>query len=211
MSKIVKAVGVFFLAIVFVYSCGKSKSSHSFDRPENLPDFVVPICGSAQILGVQSDPVRNGSCGIDNPVKVYAVSGVKLSTPALVNCTTATQLDAWTRSSVIPQAAEVGKSVETINVAASYACRTRNHRPGARLSEHAFGNAIDISGFQFTDGTNADLLRDYRSSEFSSFLRSVNSGACGPFGTVLGPGSDGYHEDHFHFDVARYPSGPYCR
>jgi len=39
----------------------------------------------------------------------------------------------------------------------------------------------------------------------------MHRAACGPFGTVLGPNADRFHQDHFHFDTARHRSGPYCR
>ena len=46
---------------------------------------------------------------------------------------------------------------------------------------------------------------------FDKTMRKAHKGACGIFGTTLGPGSDGYHEDHLHFDTAAHRSGAYCR
>ncbi|MCB1487682.1 MAG: extensin family protein, partial [Bauldia sp.] len=87
-------------------------------------------------------------------------------------------------------------------VAASYSCRTRNNVPGAKLSEHAHGNAIDISAFQVS-GVGWVEVGKANTMGKRRFLAAVRKSACGPFTTVLGPGSDGYHEDHLHFDVIR--------
>ena len=93
--------------------------------------------------------------------------------------------------------------VTGIRVAASYACRTRNSIPGAKLSEHAHGNAIDISAFEVSGVGWVDVGHTHRSSPRSRFLADVRKSACGPFTTVLGPGSDSYHSTHFHLDVIR--------
>ncbi len=94
---------------------------------------------------------------------------------------------------------------------ASYSCRTRNSKPGARLSEHAFGHAVDVSGVVLRDGTKLTVLDHWRSSRYGKILKAMHRAACGTFGTVLGPNADRYHQDHFHLDTARYRSGAYCR
>jgi len=41
--------------------------------------------------------------------------------------------------------------------------------------------------------------------------RALKASACAHFGTVLGPGSDGYHENHLHVDVIpRRPGHGIC-
>ena len=95
-----------------------------------------------------------------------------------------------------------------IRVAAAYDCRPRNKVAGAKLSEHAKGNAIDISAFKVKGewivvGGKNGLAQN-------AFLKDVRKSACGPFTTVLGPGV-AYHDDHFHFDLAeRRNRGLYC-
>jgi hypothetical protein len=96
-----------------------------------------------------------------------------------------------------------------ITPAAGYACRRINNRPSGALSEHAKGNAIDVSAFAFADGREATVLDGWRGRD-AAFLRAVWAGACGPFGTVLGPEADRWHQDHFHFDVKRRRQ-PWCR
>lgn len=107
----------------------------------------------------------------------------------------------------IPAAKRNG-GLSSMRVAASYACRARNKRPGAKLSEHAKGNAIDISAFVMRDGRTVTLISHWSGGRNGRMLREMWKSACGPFGTVLGPNSDRYH---FHFDVARYRNGPFCR
>ena len=137
-----------------------------------------------------------------------AVSGVRLSTPATINMKTARALDKWVTSTAKPAIGRKGGGLVELKVVAHYACRTRNNRRGARLSEHAKGNAIDIAAFRLADGSEISVLHGWRGRD-SGVLRKLHRGACGPFGTVLGPDADRHHQDHFHFDVAN--NGPYCR
>jgi len=101
--------------------------------------------------------------------------------------------------------------VTSLKVAAHYACRTRNSRKGARISEHGKGRAIDIAAFRLDNGDEISVLDDWNSSRKGRILRRLHASACGPFGTVLGPDSDRHHQDHFHFDTARHRNGSYCR
>ena len=170
------------------------------------------VCGDPDLQGdvVGYVPGRLGGCGIPEAVRLRSVSGVTLSQPALMNCTTAKALKSWTERGAKPALRRKGGGLASYRVAAHYACRTRNNQPGARLSEHAKGRAIDISGFTLRDGTQLTVLRDWNSGNGRA-LKSMHKAACGPFGTVLGPNSDRFHRDHFHFDTARHRGGPYCR
>jgi hypothetical protein len=95
--------------------------------------------------------------------------------------------------------------VVALKPASSYACRNRNGQSGAKKSEHAFANALDIAAFQLADGRVISVLRGWRgSAEEQVFLRQAYSSACSYFTTVLGPGSDRFHHDHFHIDLARH-------
>ncbi|WP_415921537.1 extensin family protein [Tateyamaria sp. SN6-1] len=170
------------------------------------------VCGDPDLQGdeVGYVPGRIGGCGIEQAVRLRSVSGVRLSQSALMDCNTARALKQWTETGAKPALRNTGGGLAGYRVAAHYACRTRNNQPGARISEHGRGRAIDISGFALQDGTQLTVLNDWN-SRHARALRSMHKAACGPFGTVLGPGSDRFHRDHFHFDTARYRSGPYCR
>jgi len=171
------------------------------------------LCGDARLRGQRIPPVTsaNPQCGIARPVRVFSVAGVRLTRPATVNCRLARRLADWVEGAVIPATARLGAGLDRIDVIASYSCRTRNGRRGARISEHARGNAIDIAGFLLSDGRKITVLAGWRRSPYSAFLKSLHRRACTVFGTVLGPDSDRHHRNHFHLDAASYRSGSYCR
>lgn len=170
------------------------------------------ICERGSIQGERIAPVPGrGACGIPNAVRVTQVSGVALSRAARMDCGTARALDDWVRKGVLPAVGNHGGGAVRLEVAAGYACRTRNNQPGARISEHGKGRAIDISGIRLANGETISVLRDWGRGTGGRMLRTMWRAACGPFGTVLGPNSDRFHRDHFHFDTARYRSGSYCR
>ncbi|MDK3073733.1 extensin family protein [Sedimentitalea sp. JM2-8] len=170
------------------------------------------VCGDIAIQGdaVGHVPGKIKACGIQDAVRVRSVSGVVLSPPALMNCKTALALREWTDNGLKPAFRQRGPVVE-MRVAAHYACRTRNNQAGGRVSEHGKGNAIDLSAFTMKDGEVITVLNGWGKGTTLRPLRRAYNRACGPFGTTLGPDSDGYHKDHFHFDTASYRSGPYCR
>ncbi|MCC6006708.1 MAG: extensin family protein [Rhodobacteraceae bacterium] len=171
------------------------------------------ICGNRAIRGETVPRVTSSTpgCGIAQPVRVTAVGGVALSRPALMDCPTAQALHTWVERGLKPAIGREGGGPAQLRVAAHYVCRTRNNRPGARLSEHARGRAIDISAIVLANGTRITVLEGWRDRWAGPILRRAHRAACGPFGTVLGPDADRFHQDHFHFDTARHRSGPYCR
>ena len=194
-------------------------------RPWPRPDSVVQealfgrrklrkgsVCGDIDIQGekVGKVPGKLKGCGLKDAVRVRSVSGVGLSTPATLDCTTAKALNDWVRKSVKPAFRRRGPVVE-MRVAAHYACRTRNNQPRAKISEHGRGKAIDISAFTMMDGEVITVLKGWGQGTTRKPLHQIHKAACGPFGTVLGPRADRYHRDHFHLDTAKHRGGPYCR
>lgn len=168
-----------------------------------------------------------GPCGTDLPLKVAAFeidpailssyaampqaggsgSGLTAIKPeATMGCPMVAWTDDWVNGAVQPAAkAWFGQNVVEIRTAGSYACRRRNHNPSAKLSEHAFGNAIDVISFVFADGYIVTVKGGWKGTgQEQSFLRDVLYGACERFKTVLGPGSNALHYDHFHLDLARH-------
>lgn len=171
------------------------------------------VCGDPRLQGVPVGMVTGkiAGCGVADAVRLRSVSGVALSQHAVLDCTTARTLRTWVDKTLKPSVGRRGGGVARIRVAAHYACRTRNSQKGARISEHGKGRAIDISGVRLRDGTEIMVLTGWGSGKYGRLMRQLHKGACGPFGTVLGPESDRFHKDHFHFDTARYRSGSYCR
>lgn len=177
------------------------------------PGLRGALCGQRGIIGdrLERIPGRINGCGIAEPVRVREIDGITLAQPATINCDTALAVQEWLNDAVIPTVGRYGGGVASLRVVASYSCRTRNNQPGARLSEHATGNAIDIAGIGLVDGSEISVLDDWDGGREGRILRQLHEAACGTFGTVLGPGADRYHRDHFHFDVAAYRNGAYCR
>ena len=203
-------------AVTAALALGIVLSGCSFGGDEADNDIVTRgggICGLPSVVGIslpeRASPIDG--CGIEKPVQISSVGGVALSPAAVMDCGTATAMRNWVRDGVKPAVGRTGGGVASLRVAADYACRTRNSRKGAKISEHGKGRAIDISALTLRSGEQIDVLSGWRSRDRGELLRALHSAACGPFGTVLGPESDRYHQDHFHFDTARYRSGSYCR
>lgn len=163
------------------------------------------VCGVASIKGEEIARIRSevGGCGVEDPVAITSVAGVRLSQTATVDCSIAKALNAWVDE--VAQPAFNGNLVE-MQVAAHYICRSRNNVKGAKISEHGKGRAIDISAFILSNGKVLTVARDY-----GKLLRRIYKAGCSYFRTTLGPGSDGYHEEHFHFDTSARKGGAYCR
>lgn len=162
-----------------------------------------------------------GICGLNQPLKVAALKDgtVAISSVATLNCPMAEALEKWMLDVVQPAAwARFKQPVTQIDTMGSYGCRPINNKGGAKLSEHAFGNAIDIGGFRLADGQKITLVKDWTKGDdqLKGFLREAHIGACNYFTTVLGPGSNALHANHFHVDLAMHGAtsqGPrrYCR
>ena len=205
---------IFSLVAASLVSCGRGQQNRvnvADLSATDIPDDLVPVCGDPNILGIPLEDINEGSCGISDPVKVYFVSGVELRRGATLNCKTANAFKNWVDNAAQPSADDVDSFIVRFRVASHYACRTRNSQPGARISEHAKGNAIDIGGFTLANGDVVTVEDDWRQGEYSEMLQEMYRNACGTFGTTLGPDADIHHQDHMHFDTADYRSGSYCR
>ena len=141
---------------------------------------------------------------------------VDMGTPATglraMTCPVARQFARWSRESLQSAAGQhLGSRVVRIETFGTYACRTRNGQPGERLSQHAFANAVDVSGFVLGDGRRISVEQGWRGEDerVRSFLRQIHQGGCRRFNIGLSPESDRYHYNHLHFDMG--PNGPYCR
>lgn len=176
------------------------------------PRGEAALCGDPRLTGARVATVTGqGQCGVARPVRISAVAGVRLTRPVTVGCETASALADWTEAVAQPAAqAHAGAAVKAMTPFAGYACRPTNGRPGARLSRHALGQAVDIGAFTLADGREVTVVEGWRGRD-AAFLRAAWRGACGRFGTVLGPEADRFHHNHLHFDTARYRGGPYCR
>jgi Extensin-like protein C-terminus len=162
-----------------------------------------------------------GICGLTHPFKVSGlVNGtVLVEGPVTIDCSMVPALEDWLAQVVQPAAqAHFGVPVVGLTAFGAYSCRSVDNIAGAQLSEHSFGNAIDISGFKLADGRTIVIVQDWKKTDTqeSAFLHEAHAGACQHFTTVLGPGADVFHYNHFHLDLAMHGAtntGPrrYCK
>ena len=140
---------------------------------------------------------------------VAAFGPVAMKPAATLACPIVSALDRWLIDSVQPAALRwFNTPVIEIRQISAYSCRGMNGQPGARISEHAFGNALDISAFILGDGRKITVKDGWRGSpEEQGFLHDVQGAACEQFTTVLAPGSNRFHYDHIHVDLMRRSSG----
>jgi len=144
-----------------------------------------------------------GGCGGEDLVRLEAIvlpdkRQVSVKPAAILRCPMASALADWIRNDIAPLAAGLGSAISDLDNFDSFECRGRNRIAGARLSEHGRANALDVRAFKLANGrsislTDRTVSRDLR----ETVLHSV----CARFTTVLGPGSDWYHEDHIHLDL----------
>jgi hypothetical protein len=153
-----------------------------------------------------------GGCGDKDLVRLEAVvlsdgSQVAISPAAILRCNMAEAVADWVREDLVEHAAfDLGSALRSIRNFAAYDCRSRNNIFGAALSEHARGNALDIRSIQLVNGKTVEPTDPKVSREFREGWRKS---VCERFTTVLGPGSDGYHENHVHIDLMRRRANGY--
>ncbi|MCX7314779.1 MAG: extensin family protein [Hyphomicrobiales bacterium] len=131
-------------------------------------------------------------------------SFVVVSPAPSLRCSMAEAVAEWVRDDIVPAAGELGAAVAAISGYDSYECRPRNNIAGGILSEHGKGNALDVGAIKLRNGASFTLTDALVSKPFREAMRSR---ACARFATVLGPGSDGYHNDHIHIDLAERSNG----
>jgi hypothetical protein len=147
-------------------------------------------------------PIREGQCGIDHPVKVSALGSVQMKPAATLSCAMALTFARWTKNELVPSARRRYLSgVRTIHQGSSYSCRKIADSRGV-LSEHGKGNALDIMRIELNNGKDIDVKKPgLFSFRQRGFLNNVRADGCQYFNTVLGPGYNYDHRNHFHFDI----------
>lgn len=148
--------------------------------------------------------VGPGECGAGDAVLLQTVilpdqTKVALTPAATLRCTMAEEIAKWVREDVAPAALEFGAPVRGLDNLDSYECRGFNRVRGATLSEHGRANALDVRDFKLASGKEIGLT-DIKVPKI--WRERIKASACLRFSTVLGPGSDGSHEEHIHLDLA---------
>lgn len=191
------------------------------DDEIDLPPDGTDAAGAARYMNAPSYPARQPVPYSQAPAQqplprlgppqgnpVTAVGPVAVKPTATLACPIVSELDRWFADSVQPSAMRwFGARVVEIKQISAYSCRGMNGNPHAHISEHAFGNALDVAAFVLADGRRITVKDGWHGMpEEQGFLRDVQSGACAHFTTVLAPGSNVYHYDHIHVDLMRRAS-----
>ena len=172
--------------------------------PERAP-YQTP---SAPPAGYPAAPQPDENTPFGSPR--LSVGGTASVTPAAtLACPLVSALDTWMATGIQPAAQRwFGQPVVEIKQISAYSCRSMNGQRGAPISEHAFGNALDIASFTFADGRHVTVQHGWHGTpEERAFLHDVHASACRMFSTVLAPGSNAFHYNHIHVDLARRSSG----
>jgi hypothetical protein len=181
------------------------------EKVEPAPPSACRLALTEAIAIAPSIPAISGpgACGGDDLVRLEAVvlpdkKHVAVRPAAILRCAMATAIADWVRTDVAPFAQNLGTTLSELDNFDSFECRGRNRLSGAKMSEHGRANAIDIRALKFANGQSLSLTdRGVAREQREAVLHSV----CARFTTVLGPGSDWYHEDHIHLDLAERRGG----
>jgi len=189
----------------------------SADRPaDKMPAEEVACRERLKALGVEFEEHKPESnpeigCSIPYPIVIKTLSkSVAIGPATELNCSMTEAAARFTADVIQPAAkAEFGTELKSISQASAFVCRPRH---GTRkLSEHAFGDALDIGSFTLSDGKKIEIGPTPPEKD-AKFLNAVRKAACGPFKTVLGPGADADHALHFHLDLEpRRHGGTFCQ
>ncbi|MGH6652254.1 MAG: extensin family protein [Sphingopyxis sp.] len=188
-------------------------------RPQmtSAPSFNSPEAQQCAVdlkqAGVKFTPLPNqdhgGGCSSIDSVKLLDI-GTPTSGLGAMTCPLAKNFAAWAQYAVKPAAQKYfGQKVVKIETFGTYSCRNIYGGRSGRLSQHAYSNAVDVSGFVLADGRRIMLDGGWKGDKASQdFLRALHKSACRRFGTVLSPDYNAAHYNHFHMDMS---GNGYCR
>ncbi|MGX9576252.1 extensin family protein [Mesorhizobium sp. f-mel] len=183
---------------------------------ENMPDEELACRRRLKSMGVDFEERKAEhdaavGCSIPYPIALKTLGkSLDIHPETELNCQMAEAAARFAANTIQPAAkAELGANLKSVGQASAYVCRPRHG--GGKLSEHAFGNALDIASFTLSNGRRIDV-GPVPPEKDAKFLNAVRKAACGPFKTVLGPGSDTDHSQHLHLDLApRRNGGTFCQ
>lgn len=178
-------------------------------------EICAPLMASGHIVGqTMASVVGPGGCGIVSPVRLEAIvladgSRVAISPPVVMRCSLAASVADWVRDDLALAIAVDGDQLVKIDGVGAYECRSRDNIAGARLSEHAKGNAMDLHALVTQSGKTYTVKPSggAEPADRSTVMALMKSTARKRFTTVLGPGSDSFHAEHLHVDLMERKGG----
>lgn len=185
---------------------------HAAPQREYAPAETAPRNSRGSVASQPDYSEQNSPLPALGPSRGNQVSSfgpVTLKPTATLACPIVSALDRWLAEAIQPAAVRwFGARVVEIKQISAYSCRGMNGNPRAHISEHAFGNALDVAGFTLADGRYISVQKGWKGlPEEQGFLRDVQGAACREFTTVLAPGANVYHYNHIHVDLMRRASG----
>ena len=177
-----------------------------------LSDEEVDCRKQLKRLGVKFrdlDPINEGgACRIDHPIEVSELSGgIEIKPAVTLNCQMAATFALWTKRELAPSARmRYFSGIQSIRQGSGYSCR--KIAGSSVASEHSAGNALDIMAITLNNGRMIDVRKPgFFAFRQRGLLNKVRAEGCDYFTTVLGPGYDRAHADHFHFDIKNRRNG----
>ncbi|WP_048305825.1 extensin family protein [Halomonas sp. PR-M31] len=141
-------------------------------------------------------------CPLTNVVRVQR-GEASFNRSFVAACPLALSWTLYERHRLQPLAQELfGQPISQVQHYGSFACRNIYNRKNARRSEHASASALDVAAFRLENGQRIEVLKDWgNEGKAGIFLKRAQKGACGLFGTVLGPDYNAAHANHFHLGM----------
>lgn len=202
-----------------VWAAGVWSEPHTFREavgPDFKSDEVTAEPSACRLrlskfAAVEAMPrlIGPGACGGSDIVRLYSVTiaggkTIEIKPAPYLRCPMAEQLALFVRDDAVPQVASAGEVLTRLETYDDFDCRGRNRKLTGKVSEHGKANAVDVRGMTFATGRFVKLTDIHVDKPLREALRKS---ACARFTTVLGPGSDGYHEEHIHLDLAERHNG----
>ncbi len=175
--------------------------------PPATPDCLSQLA-AAHVAAerVTVGPLPDPRCTVADAVRVTGLSlpdgsAVALPDRPVIACVTAATFASYVRDLLAPLAkGSYGPPLDTVWTGPGLECRSRDNIPGAKLSAHGEGLAVDVAQVRLADKRLIEVGRPKADGD-RAFESAALAGGCGYFHTALGPGADAFHETHWHFDL----------
>ena len=173
---------------------------------ERVYQVACPALLNGTVVGKMLPPVADGLCASHSPLLLTGlnVNGHRIgfASPVTTNCAMAGALAEWAGAVDLYADAVLGSPLDSLASGPGLVCRNRYGDAGRPVSEHAFANALDVTGFTLANGEVLAVKAGWTADNAQGrFLRQAHGAACGRFTTVLGPEANAAHAGHFHLDL----------
>jgi hypothetical protein len=184
--------------------------------PAVLPDCEARLSAAGVEFASAELPLKmtraGFQCGSEQAVRYRRGPGrIRYGSSPVLTCGMALALARFELVLQEEAVSHFGRRVARIEQGGTYSCRTMA-RYRDFVSEHSYGNAIDLYAFVLDDGRRISVLSHFGKLDVepkrveARFLRAVARRAFDEnvFSVVLTPFFDNLHKNHFHVDLARY-------